>query len=283
MLKNRVLTALVLAPLAIAAILFLPDQWFALLWGVAIAVCAWEWTNLAGLTTIPARAGFLAVCVGVMTSYQQWAGGVEEWLAWPVVAWWVVFSILLRKIPAKLVSIQYPVALRLLIGMFILVSAWILMVWTQHNLRELQLLYLFLLVWLADIAAYFTGKRWGLTKLCPEISPGKTVEGVYGALGAVTLLALVTATALYAFGQEGSSFAHFEPIKWLDFAMLSLGTALFSVVGDLFESLVKRIRGVKDSGAILPGHGGLLDRLDSLVAAVSLYYAGSKYLEIFFQ
>jgi len=283
MLKNRILTASLLAPLAILAILLLPDHWFALVWGIAIAVCAWEWSNLAGLAAIPARAGFVAVCVGAMTSYQQWAGEVEEWLAWPVVAWWVLFSVLLRKIPAKLVAVQYPVAARLLVGVFVLVSAWILMVWTQHNLRELQLLYLFLLVWVADIGAYFAGKRWGLTKLCPEISPGKTVEGVYGALGAVTLLALATAAALLAFGEEGSSFAHFDAVKWLDFVMLSLATALFSVVGDLFESLVKRVRGVKDSGAILPGHGGLLDRLDSIVAAVSIYYAGSKYLEIFFQ
>jgi phosphatidate cytidylyltransferase len=283
MLKNRVLTASILAPLVILAILFLPDHWFALLWGLAIAACAWEWSNLAGLEAAPARAVFVAVCVGTMTSYQQWAGEAEEWLAWPVVAWWMVFSVLLRKIPAKLAAIQYPVALRLVLGVFVLVTAWILTVWTKHNLGSLQLLYLFLLVWAADIGAYFAGKRWGLSKLCPEISPGKTVEGVYGALGAVVLLALATAAALWGFGEEGSSFARFDAVKWLDFVMLSLGVALFSVVGDLFESLAKRVRGVKDSGAMLPGHGGLLDRLDSLIASVSLYYAGSRYLEIFFQ
>jgi phosphatidate cytidylyltransferase len=283
MLKNRILTASILAPLVILAVLLLPDLWFAIVWGIAIGVCAWEWSNLAGLASIPARAGFVVACVGVMTSYQQWAGEVMDWLAWPVVAWWILFGVLVRKIPAKLAAIQYPVAARLAVGAFVLVSAWILTVWTQHNLRPPQLLYLFLLVWLADIAAYFSGKRWGMTKLCPEISPGKTVEGVYGALGAVAVFALATAAALYAFGEEGSSFARFDPVKWLDFVMLSLGTAAFSVVGDLFESLVKRVRGVKDSGAILPGHGGLLDRVDSLLAAVSLYYAGSKYLEIFFQ
>ena len=283
MLKNRILTASILAPAVILAILLLPDLWFAVAWGLAIAACAWEWSNLAGLASVPARAGFVAACVGAMTSYQQWAGTVEEWLAWPVVAWWFVFGVLLRKMPAKLASVQYPAAARLLVGGGVLVSAWILTVWTRHNLGPLQLLYLFLLVWLADIAAYFAGKRWGMTKLCPEISPGKTVEGVYGGLGAVALFALATAAALFAFGEEGSSFARFDAIKWLDFVMLSLGTAAFSVVGDLFESLVKRVRGVKDSGAILPGHGGLLDRVDSLLAAVSIYYAGSKYLEIFFQ
>lgn len=280
MLKNRVLTAAVLAPLVIAAILFLPDQWFALLWGLAIAVCAWEWSSLAGLEAVPGRAAFVAVCVGAMTSYQQWAGEAEEWLAWPVVAWWFAFSLLLRRFPAKLLEINYPAAARLAVGLFVLVTAWILMVWTQHNLGPVQTLYLFLLVWLADIAAYFAGKRWGLTKLAPEISPGKTVEGLYGALGAGAVFALAVGGVLYALGQ--GSFTSFSAVQLMDFAMLSVVTVVVSVVGDLFESLAKRVRGVKDSGAILPGHGGLLDRLDSLIAAVSVFYAGSKMLGIFF-
>ncbi len=281
MLKNRIITASILAPLVIAAILFMPDQWFALLWGLAIAICAWEWSNLAGLTTIPARGSFLAVCVGVMTSYQQWAGDLEEWLAWPVVAWWFIFSILLRKYPSKLLEWKYPIAVKLLVGLFVLVSSWILTVWTQHNLGARQLLYLFLLVWVADIAAYFSGKRWGITKLNPEISPGKTVEGIYGALAAIVLFSLATAGLLYA--NEAGTFTRFDIVQTIDFVMLSVLTVVISVVGDLFESMAKRIRGVKDSGTILPGHGGLLDRVDSLLAAVSVYYAGSKFLGIFFQ
>ncbi|MFM8333188.1 MAG: phosphatidate cytidylyltransferase [Candidatus Methylumidiphilus sp.] len=281
MLKNRILTASILAPLAILAILLLPDLWFALVWGIAIAVCAWEWSDLSGLASVQARAAFTAVCVGLMTSYQQWAGETEEWLAWPVIAFWLLFSALARKIPSKLVAFNYPPVARMAVGLFVLVTAWILMVWTQHNLGPKQLLYLFLLVWLADIAAYFTGKRFGLTKLAPDISPGKTVEGLYGALVAVALFALLTAGGLY-WAQAGS-FLEFSATQVLDFVMLSVVTVFFSVVGDLFESLAKRVRGVKDSGAILPGHGGLLDRLDSLIAAVSVYYAGSKLLGVFFQ
>ena len=284
MLKNRILTALVLAPLAIAGILYLPDRWFALLWGVAIAVCAWEWSNLAGLTTIPTRAGFLTVCVGFMTSFQQWAGEMElwEWLAWPMVAFWFVLSILLREMPTKLLVIKYSIAVKLLVGFFVLVSAWILMVWTRINLGgSAQVLYLFMLVWVADIAAYFVGKRWGLTKLAPEISPGKTAEGLYGALVVIVLFSLAVAAVLYQ--TESGSFISFSWVKLGYFILLSVVTVLFSVVGDLFESLVKRVGGVKDSGAILPGHGGFLDRLDSLIAAVSVFYAGSKLLEIYFQ
>ena len=275
---------MVLAPLAIAGILYLPDRWFALLWGVAIAVCAWEWSNLAGLTTIPTRAGFLTVCVGFMTSFQQWAGEMElwEWLAWPMVAFWFVLSILLREMPTKLLVIKYPIAVKLLVGFLVLVSAWILMVWTRINLGgSAQVLYLFMLVWVADIAAYFVGKRWGLTKLAPEISPGKTAEGLYGALVVIVLFSLAVAAVLYQ--TESGSFISFSWVKLGYFILLSVVTVLFSVVGDLFESLVKRVGGVKDSGAILPGHGGLLDRLDSLIAAVSVFYAGSKLLEIYFQ
>ncbi len=280
MLKNRVLTAAVLAPSVILAILYLPDQWFALLWGIVIVACAWEWSDLAGLSAMPARLGFVAVCVGAMTSYQQWAGEAEEWLAWPVVAWWFLFSLLLRKFPAKLVAVNYPPAARVLVGLFVLVAAWILMVWTRHNLGAEQTLYLFLLIWLADIAAYFAGQRWGLTKLAPEVSPGKTVEGLYGALLAVALFALAVGGILYALGE--GSFTSFSAVQLLDFVMLSLVTVVVSVVGDLFESLAKRVRGVKDSGAILPGHGGMLDRVDSLLAAVSVFYAGSKLLGIYF-
>ena len=205
-----------------------------------------------------------------------------EWLAWPMVAFWFVLSILLREMPTKLLVIKYPIAVKLLVGFLVLVSAWILMVWTRINLGgSAQVLYLFMLVWVADIAAYFVGKRWGLTKLAPEISPGKTAEGLYGALVVIVLFSLAVAAVLYQ--TESGSFISFSWVKLGYFILLSVVTVLFSVVGDLFESLVKRVGGVKDSGAILPGHGGLLDRLDSLIAAVSVFYAGSKLLEIYFQ
>lgn len=281
MLKNRVLTAAILAPLVILAILFLPDQWFALFWGLAIALCAWEWTLLAGIEQKPARAIFVTLCIGAMTTYQQWGAEAEEWLAWPVVAWWFLLSLLIRKIPDKLVNFQYPPALRLILGLFILVTAWILMVWVQHNLGPWQTLYLFFLIWIADISAYFVGKSYGITKLSELISPNKTVEGLYGALAGSLIFSLIVAAVLYL--TASGSFLEFNFIQLTDFVLLSLATVVISVVGDLFESLAKRVANVKDSGSILPGHGGLLDRLDSIIAAVSVYYAGSKLLEIFFR
>jgi phosphatidate cytidylyltransferase len=270
MLKTRIVTALVLAPSCIAAILMLQSEYFAYAWGVVILICAWEWSNLAGLNNLAARAGFVAVVAGLIVSAPEWATRVFDWLAWPVVAWWFVLSILLRRMPAKLLSINYPVVLRMAIGLFVLVSGWVLMVWLRANFGEIQVLYLFFLIAMADIAAYFVGKQWGFTKLLPEISPGKTTEGLYGALLATALIAGVAAL-----------IKQFTWLQGLDFVLLSVVTVGISVVGDLFESLAKRVRGVKDSGSILPGHGGLLDRVDSLIAAVSVFYAGSFFGDLF--
>jgi phosphatidate cytidylyltransferase len=272
MLKNRVITAIVLAPLIILGILYLPELWVAVAFAVFITISAWEWSDLSGLTRLKSRLGFVALVVLLMGSYRLWAGYLLEWLAWPVVAWWFALSILIRRMPAKLVSFQYPAPLRLFIGLFVLVSAWILLVWTMVNLGRVQLLYLLLLIWVADIAAYFTGKRWGLTKLCPDISPGKTVAGLYGGL-----------LAAVAFAVAVGVYKEFKTVILVDFVVLSALTVVVSVVGDLFESLAKRIRGVKDSGVVLPGHGGVLDRIDSVMAAVSVFYAGCSELGIYFQ
>jgi phosphatidate cytidylyltransferase len=176
----------------------------------------------------------------------------------------------IRKFPAKLLSYSYPLAVKLLVGGFVLVTGWILLVWLRVNFGNLQVLYLILVIWLADIVAYFTGKRWGVTKLAPEISPGKTAEGLYGALFAAGIFAL------------GIGFyKQMETVLIADFVLITLLTVLVSVIGDLFESLAKRVRGVKDSGTILPGHGGLYDRLDSIIAGVSVFYLGSYVREIF--
>jgi len=272
MLKNRVLTAAILAPLFIVAVLYLPGFWFALLFAGVILLAAWEWSDLSGLGGWQGRAAFTLLLAAIMTTGPSWFDYSGDWLPWAVVAFWVVVSVFLRRYPAKLLEMRYPVGLKLGVGAFVLLTAWIQLVWLRTNLGEYSVLYLFLVIWLADIAAYFGGKQWGVTKLSPDISPGKTVEGLYVALAAVALFALGVGL-----------FKEFKALVIADFVFLTIVTALISVVGDLFESLVKRIRGVKDSGAILPGHGGVLDRIDSLIAAVSVFYAGSALREIFLQ
>lgn len=275
MLKNRIITALLLAPLIIAAILFLPADGFAIFWGAIILAGAWEWANLSGLDSLPARFGFIGVVLVFLLAARyfaiHWAPGeLPEWFYWPVVAWWFLWGIAFRRMPERLVKIKYPLAATLAAGAFVLVTGWILMVWLRLNFHQEQVLYLVLLIWSADAAAYFVGKRWGHTKLLEPISPGKTVEGVYGALFVTVILAVAVGI-----------FVKFEAISLADFVFLSLFTVAASVCGDLFESLAKRVRGVKDSGSVLPGHGGVLDRIDSLLAAVSVFYVGSLVLGVF--
>ena len=275
MLKNRVITALLLAPLIIAAILFLPADGFAMFWGAIILAGAWEWANLSGLGGLPARFGFVGVVLVFLLAARyfaiDWAPGeLPAWFYWPAVAWWFLWGIAFRRMPERLLGIHYPIGVKLAAGAFVLISGWILMVWLRLNFHQEQVLYLVFLIWFADVAAYFVGKRFGHTKLLESISPGKTVEGVYGALFASAILAIAVGI-----------FVNLEAIELADFIFLSLFTVAASVCGDLFESLAKRVRGVKDSGAILPGHGGILDRIDSLLAAVSVFYAGSLLLGLF--
>ena len=122
-------------------------------------------------------------------------------------------------------------------------------------------MYFLILIWVADISAFFAGKKWGTTKLAPEISPGKTIVGMYGAL-----ISGVICGAILSVGYR------FQLMIASDFILLSVLTVLISIYGDLFISVVKRQRGVKDSGTLLPGHGGVLDRIDSLIAAIPFFY-----------
>ena len=275
MLKTRVITALILAPLTIAAILYLPPDGFALVFGLVVLAAAYEWSDLAGLVSLPARLAFVLGIFAVLALARifamEWAPGeLPAWFFWPVIVWWALWAMAFRKIPDRLVQLHYPTPAKLMAGALVLISGWVMLVWLRLNFFQLQVLYLVVLIAAADIAAYFFGKRWGRTRLVESISPGKTVEGVYGALLAAGLLAV--AVGLYA---------DMEAMTLVDFVFLSLLTVAFSVSGDLFESLAKRIRGVKDSSGLLPGHGGLLDRVDSLLAGVSVFYVGSLLIPIF--
>jgi phosphatidate cytidylyltransferase len=272
MIKYRFITALVLAPLVIGGVLFLPSPWFTSLWGLIIVVAAWEWAGISGLRGWIGRGAFLLALGLPMVLARYWAPYAIDWLMYPVLAWWILVGLVLRAKPQRLVAVQPPLALKLFLGWFILLAAWILFIWLWRNFGAAQALYLLVLISFADIAAYFIGQRWGFTKLLPEISPGKTVEGLYGALAVAALVALAAAL-----------WFRLEPMQIGDFVVLSLVTVVISVCGDLFESLLKRQQGVKDSGSLLPGHGGVLDRIDSLLAGVAVFYTGSMLLGLFLE
>jgi len=281
MLLQRVITALVLAPLVVLAIFKLPHLYFAIIWGIVMLIAAWEWTNLAEVKTTLGKCLFLLAMVIPMVLLQFWTqllevlaqlsnwpeirtySGLIEALVVPAVVFWIYVMIKIRRAGADLLDIKMGVGKKLFIGGFVLVSAWLFLSRLMILEEPAMTLFFFVLIWSADIGAYFAGKKFGKTKLAIEISPGKTLEGLYGALVASVVVGLVFTLS---FG--------FSAMSVSDFLMLSVITVLISVYGDLFFSAAKRIRGVKDSGTILPGHGGLLDRLDSVIAAVPVFYAG---------
>ena len=286
MLRQRIITASILAPLIVLAVFFLPVEYFTLLWGSIILIGAWEWSDLAGVKKLFPRILFLALLAFSMAFFYYWTvflellsqifdnpeikreTGIIEWTVVPVVIWWLLVMVLIRNAGHGMLQLEIKKRYKLLAGWFILLSAWMFLSRLRSFYGAEITMYFLLLIWAADISAYFTGKKFGKTKLAPEISPGKTVEGFYGAMGAAFLSALCLGLYLrLMYGQVAL-------LTVLNFTVLSLFTVMVSIYGDLFISLVKRKRGVKDSGLLLPGHGGLLDRVDSIIAAIPLFYGG---------
>lgn len=263
-LQRRVLTASLLAPAAILAVLVLPDPAFALVLGLILLGAAWEWSALAGLTTPATRLAYLALLCATLLLLRGCLppAGLVALLVLVSLGWWLLAVALFRLREIRAASGPDP---RVLVaGLVILGAAWLALCRLHGAPQGPHLvLFLLLLIWTADIAAFFTGRRWGKAKLAPVLSPGKTWAGVQGAgVGAAALgLALGLGLGL-------------SPPALLGALVLCLATALISVVGDLFESLLKRRRGLKDSGCLLPGHGGLLDRIDSLLAAAPFFVLG---------
>jgi len=188
--------------------------------------------------------------------------GILEWFVIPPVLFWILVMILIRNTPTNVLKLQFKTRYKLLIGWFVLLSAWMFLSRLRALYGSEMTMYFLILIWIADIAAYFTGKKWGTIKLSPEISPGKTVAGLYGALVSGLICAVVL-SLIYGF----------QIMIAADFVVLSTLTVLISIYGDLFVSVVKRQCGAKDSGTLLPGHGGVLDRIDSLIAAIPFFYA----------
>lgn len=274
MLKYRLITALILIPLVIAALFLLPPFGFAL---VTLAVCmlaAWEWGQLAGFTMRSQRI-WLAILCGLLLvlmmfsvpayhhSVHQWQVGAPLWLS---LAWWLGALLLVLFYPGSAALWRHSRPLRLVFGVLTIIPFF----WGMVALRQFGyeqnhftgawwLLYVMLLVWGADSGAYMFGKLFGKHKLAPKVSPGKTWEGLIGGL-------VTSAVISWLFGR-------YAPLNIVPVTLLvcSVIAALASVLGDLTESMFKREAGIKDSGHLIPGHGGILDRIDSLTAAVPVF------------
>ena len=265
-LVKRVVTGSILATIVAAATLALPSFWFALLIAAFVLVGAWEWSGMAGW---PSPGQRLAYSVASLLVLFATAGlGESEAGMWAVLlaglTWWLVaLAWVVRAQQGLGVDAFEHVPVRLLVGWLILAPAWGAIVYL-HSATESGpwlVLYLIFLIATADSAAYFVGRRLGRRRLASNVSPGKSLEGVAGGLLAVAVLA-ITVALLADFSRP------------LSFVVLSMTTALVSILGDLTESVIKRRAGLKDSGSIVPGHGGILDRIDSITAAAPLFVLG---------
>jgi phosphatidate cytidylyltransferase len=254
-LLRRVGTALVLLAILCAALFLLPRAGVAALMALIIGIGGYEWARLCGTNVVVARiyaigiVVALAVLVAAMYAPAMYVAAAFWLLAVPV---WLGLGVKPSHTPVLLAA-----------GFLVLVPAALAVV----MLRPLEALLVLLVVWIADTAAYFAGRRWGRHKLAPSISPGKTWEGAAGAVVGGGAYAIILA-AIVGGGVRGM----------VVFAAASAVLVLVSIAGDLFESAVKRQAGVKDSGTILPGHGGMLDRIDSATATLPVAAAVVPFL-----
>ncbi len=264
MLKQRVITALILAPAVLGLVLYLSPAHFAWFIAAVVALGAWEWAQFCGCQNPLQRVVYaVAVVLGLYISAMLPA----SWVLSAAMLWWLFAMWLIVRFPAAS-DLWRPPLVRALLGLLVLVPFWqALVVLRQASFVPAPeftalwlILYVLLLVWIADIGAYFSGRAWGKAKLAPRVSPGKSWAGVWG--GLVLVLA-------YAFAV--SQYLSLSLLYSLVFILVSLVVAVVSVVGDLNESMFKRVSGLKDSSQLLPGHGGILDRIDSLTAAVPVF------------
>lgn len=291
MLLQRILTATVLAAAVILALFELPAIYFSLFLAIVTFGAAWEWLRLTDVTSVGKKILFFTALIVPMLGVTFWTVLLEllseamEWpeikdysdaLEWFVIApvlFWLLAMILMRQAAPQLLQMEFKPRVKTFMGWLVLLSAWMFLGKLRAYYGPAMVLYFLILIWAADISAYFVGKKWGKNKLAPEISPGKTVQGMYGALAAAILcsIGLRIYSGLSALEEDESALTLLVSI---DLLILSVLTVLVSIYGDLFFSLVKRKKGVKDSGSLLPGHGGILDRIDSIIAAAPFFYAG---------
>lgn len=272
MLRQRVITAIVLLAVLLPALVATSRWPFALLTLVAVAAAGWEWARLNGVTGLAAWAlgGLVTVACGLTWALAPVGGGATRWLWWAVLPAWVLGGAWVLRHGMQGWS-RLPVAVRCALGVVVLWLTWLALT-ESRQIGLNYLLSVFCLVWVADVAAYFGGRSLGRRKLAPAISPGKSWEGVWSGMAAVLLLA----GAWIAFDRQGhgdsaSLYSRLQAqFGWIGLLVASLFLCAMSVVGDLFESLIKRSVGAKDSSQLLPGHGGVLDRVDALLPVIPL-------------
>ncbi len=263
MLFHRILTAVPLALAVIWVILYQSTSivFYALL--LITMVSGYEWAQLGGLRSKFERLIYAVVIVAVCWILVEKLNQYAVWVVYAAVFWWILVTLFLFNARPEEKGLVFS-ASKLLSGVFVISAAVFSMVGIHSGHMGAQwLLYGLSLVWVADIGAYFSGKKYGKTKLAPFISPGKTIEGLYGAM-----------VATFVYAVMASSYFNLDSIHTVYLLIITAVLTLISITGDLFESLLKRESGLKDSGTILPGHGGALDRIDGVLSAMPIFFVG---------
>lgn len=260
MLKMRVITSLISLVILGVVLFVLSAEVAKLVIAVVVLAGAWEWSGLLNLSGNVARGAYVAVIVALMAGMIFVVPEQTHILMQLASIWWFAAFIWTFFFPTPI-----PVVVRWICGALVLVPLFVALLFL-YDIAPRFLLFALLIVWAADMGAYFAGKQFGRVKLAPSISPGKTWEGVFGGLAIVAVLALAW-----------SRFGGMDIAVLLPFC---LAVAALSVVGDLTVSMFKRTAGVKDSGKLFPGHGGVLDRVDSVAAAAPLFALGLDWLRL---
>ena len=278
MLKQRIITALILAPLAILAILFLPVEQFKIAVAGVVALGAYEWAKMSGINGRVSKASFMALILmicgvlivavdGDAVWYQGELNSIYKTILGIAAVWWALSFVMIITYPKYSSVWTQNVPMRAAFGVLTLIPTWVAVISLRNNLYEVDpfygaslIFYVLGIVWAADIGAFFVGVKFGKHKLRPNVSPGKSIEGLIG--GVMASLAIIAFAALHY---------QFEASRMGLHLLIGVITVAVSALGDLNESMFKRCAGIKDSGKLLPGHGGIMDRIDSLTAAFPVF------------
>jgi phosphatidate cytidylyltransferase len=264
-LRKRILTAAVLAAALLCVLLLLPPLATVIVVSAIVLLGAWEWSAFLRLPSVALRVAYVGLIAVLM--FAAWSvsvtAGAGNFVMPLALAWWCVALVWVTLAPHRVSAWSAALA-----GVLALVPAWLALMRLRVGLPDgaQWVLFALLLVWVADIGAFFCGRHFGRVPLAPQVSPAKTWEGVIGGMLASAVCALA-----------GAAWFH---LPALTFLLLCLAAVAFSVVGDLTESLLKRFAGVKDSGTLFPGHGGVMDRIDSLTAAAPVLFIGLALLGV---
>ena len=267
MLIKRLLTAFFLVPLVVIVTLKLDSSEFVIAMMPILVISSWEFSGLIKMRHWLAKTSYIVVLMAAAYCINQ-----TPFLLMPLLVitllWWVINSYWIISFPRHTRFWNSYTATRLVNGFFFFVPL-VVALSALHQIDSSLVLLLLALIWSADSGAYFVGRTIGKNKLLPNVSPGKTTEGVAGG----ALFSLAVMFAYVSFGFENVTF-----VQYFFYGVLSLIVTLASILGDLFESLHKRVKGVKDSGILLPGHGGLFDRIDSLTASAPIFFLAYGFL-----